>query len=338
MSHFFRVFLTLGCLAPFFSSTLAHAQAADVAKKLLEEAKTQKEAGKLSQACTLLDRAYEMDAKDGILYARADCRDEERKIAAAVNLYEAYLRSFSRMTGPSKKSHAERAATAEARLNELRPLVPMVKFVWAEAPPPETKIIVDKIEYSASTLDVRLPLEPGTHEIVVIFPGQPERRRTVTLAEGGSSIVDLSPVDPKTQEDPQKSGGKKNAGKSSTKGAKPKSKMDPWVIGGFVGVGLGAAGIIAGGITGGMAISEKKNVDAHCNDVQRCDKEGIAAADRFQTIGNISTATFVVGGIAGAVGATLLLVAYRSPASNTTAKLKTTVTPGNMFLGIDGTF
>ena len=334
MNHVHRAFLSIACLAPFFSSTLAHAQAADVAKKLLEEAKTQKEAGKLSQACTLLDRAYELDAKDGILFARADCRDQERKIVAAVSLYEAYLRSYSRMTGASKRSHAERAATAEARLTELRPLVPMVKFVWASPPPPETKIIVDQVEYSASTLDVRLPLEPGTHEIVVIFPGQPERPRTVTLAEGGSTIVDLTPVEAKTDEEPQKPGGKSNSPKSRPAGAKAKSQLDPSVIAGFAGVGLGAAGFIAGGITGGMAISEKKIVDANCNDVQRCNHEGLAAAKRFQTVGNVSTASIVAGGIFGAVGATLLLVAYRSPSSSSasTAKLNATVTPGNMFL------
>lgn len=338
MSHIHRAFLVLGCLAPFFSATSAHAQAADVAKKLLDEAKTLKDEGKLAEACPLLDRAYEMDAKDGLLFARADCRDQQRKIAAAVNLYEAYLRSFSRMTGPTKKSHADRAAAAEARVNELRPLVPMVKFVWAEPPPPETKIIVDKVEFRASTLDVRLPLEPGTHEIAVIFPGEPERLRTVTLAEGGSTIVDLTPIDAKT-DDPQKPTTKTNIPKSTKPKPASKSKVDPWAVGGFVGVGLGVVGVVAGSITGSMAISEKKTVDARCNDAKRCDPEGLAAAERFQTVGNLSTATFVAGGLFAGVGATLLLVAYRSPAApNATAKLKATITPGNMFLGIDGSF
>lgn len=330
--------LAIASIAPFFWATPAFAQAADLAKKLVAEAKTLKDAGKLSEACSTLDRAYEMDAKDGILFARADCRDQERKIAQAVNLYEAYLRSYGRMTGPTKKSHADRAASAEARLNELRPLVPMIKFVWAQQPPPETKIVVDKIEYHASTLDVRLPLEPGTHEIIVLLPGEPERRRTVTLAEGGSTIVDLTPLEAKPVEENKIEVVPRRTPLSKPK-APEKQKLDPWAVGGFVGVGVGGAGLIAGSILGGLAISDKKVVDKHCDAGKYCDPQGLDAAHHFQTVGNASTATFIVGGLFATVGATLLVLAYRSPTSpQSTAQVRAKVGPGMVQLGIDGAF
>ncbi|MBK9259814.1 MAG: tetratricopeptide repeat protein [Polyangiaceae bacterium] len=322
---------------PLFWSSTSHAQAADVARKLLEEAKRLKDAGKLPEACPLLDRAYEMDAKDGLLFARADCRDQERKIAAAVSLYEAYLRSYSRMTGATKNSHAGRATIAEARLNELRPLVPMIKFVWAEPPPPETKIIVDDIEFRASTLDVRLPLDPGTHEIVVLLPGEPERRRTITLAEGGSTIVDLTPLPPKSAESPKSKQGKSKSQNGTTPKPVAPSKVDPWKVGGFIGIGLGAAGIIAGSITGSMAIAEKRVVDANCTPEHRCNPTGLAAADRFQTVGNASTAAFIAGGVIAAVGTTLVVMAYRPAASSrANAQLRMTVSPS--YLGFEGAF
>lgn len=328
------------CAVSLGQASTAHAQAADVAKKLLDEAKRYNDAGDIPAACSLLDRAYQLDAKDGILYARADCRDREGKISAAVGLYEAYLRTFARMTGAQRQSHAQRASIAEARIKELGPLVPMVQFVWAEKPPEQAKIIVDGVEFPAMTLDAKLPLEPGTHEIIVKLPGEPERKRTVILAKGDSTIVDLSPLsdgalDPSKQ--PQK-GINGKSGADAGSGGK-KSAVDPWKVGGFIGLGLGVAGIAVGAITGGTALKEKGVVDAHCNGEHRCDKEGLAAADRFQTAGNISTATFIAGGVLASVGATLVVLAYRgSNGAKTTAHVRTSVGPSAVQIGIEGAF
>jgi hypothetical protein len=325
--------------APFFWSASSYAQAADVAKKLLDEAKRYNDAGDIAAACSLLDRAYQLDAKDGILYARADCRDREGKISAAVGIYDAYLRTFARMTGAQRQSHAQRASIAEARIKELGPLVPMVQFVWAEKPPEKTIIIVDGVEFPAMTLDAKLPLEPGTHEIIVKLPGEPERKRTVVLSKGGSTVVDLSPLSESALEalkQPQKG---INAKSGADKGSGKKGAADPWKIGGFVGLGLGAAGIVVGSITGGTALKEKGVVDAHCNGEHRCDKEGLAAVDRFQTAGNISTATFIAGGVLASVGATQVVLAYRgSGGAKTTARVRTTIGPTAAQIGIEGAF
>jgi hypothetical protein len=326
-------------MTPLIWSSMAHAQAADVAKKLLDEARRSNDAGNVSAACSLLDRAYQLDAKDGILYARADCRDREGKISAAVGLYEAYLRTFARMTGAPRQSHAERAAIAESRVKELGPLVPMVKFIWAEPPPAETKILIDGVEFPVVTLDAKLPLEPGPHEIIVKLPGEPERKRTVTLSKGDSTVVDLTPLSESALE--ALKGPKKTNVKVGP--VKPKSGAtggaDPWKIGGFVGVGLGVMGIVAGSVTGGMAIKEKKVVDAFCKDDHRCYPEGLAAADRFQTLGNISTVTFIAGGVLASVGATLLVVAYRGAGNGkTTANVRAIVGPGAVQVGIEGAF
>lgn len=336
----FSAFVFIVGAALLGRTSAAHAQAADVAQKLLDEAKRSNDAGDVPAACSLLDRAYQLDAKDGILYARADCRDREGKISAAVGLYDAYLRTFARMTGAQRQSHAPRATIAEARIKELGPLVPMVQFVWSEKPPAETKISIDGVEFPALTLDGKLPLEPGTHDIIIKLPGEPERKRTVVLSKGGSTVVDLTPLSESVVEAlkvPQKA----ITVKSSTVKPKPKASnpIDRWKIGGFVGVGLGVAGIVAGSVAGGTALKEKQVVDAHCNDEHRCDKEGLAAADRFQTAGNISTATLIAGGVLASVGATLVVIAYRgSVGAKTAVHVRTTVGPTAAQIGIEGAF
>ncbi len=336
----FRPMALVALAVPVFFSASAYAQAADVAQKLLDEAKRYNDAGDVAAACSLLDRAYQLDAKDGILYARADCRDREGKISAAVGLYDAYLRTFARMTGAQRQSHAPRASIAEARIKELGPLVPMVQFVWAEKPPADTKIVVDGVEFPAMTLDGKLPLEPGTHEIIVKLPGEPERKRTVILSRGGSTVVDLSPLSESAIEalkGPQKTiNVKSGVGKPKPKASNP---VDSSKIGGFVGLGLGVAGLVAGSVTGWTALKEKVIVDDHCNGERRCDKEGLAAVDRFQTVGNISTATFIAGGVLASVGATLLVVAYRgSGGAKTAVNVRTTVGPTAVQIGVEGAF
>lgn len=323
--------------ATFFWSSAAHAQASEIAKKLLDEAKQLREAGKISEACPLLDRSYEMDAKDGVLFARADCRDNERKIAAAVSLYEAYLRAYSRMTGTTKTNHSSRAAIAEGRIKDLKPLVPMVKFIWAEKPPADTQIRVDGVEYRASTLESKLPLEPGTHEIVVLLPGEKERRRTVTLAEGGSTVVDLTPLPP---QDPKKgpNGGPGHGPHFGGPRVEDKPKgVDPLKVGGFVGIGLGVAGIVVGSVLGVKANEEKKVVVERCNAQHQCDPTGLEAVDRMQSAGNTSTAAFIAAGVLTGVGVTLLVVARKNPAP-TTARLQMNVGLSEARLGIEGTF
>ncbi len=322
------------CAGVFVNANTALAQASVVADKLFRQAVDEMTAGKFSSACPLLDRSYQLDPKDGTLFTLGNCRDLEGKLTLAMGHYRAYLRVFEKMSGATRQKHQERASKAQARLTEIESVIPKVKFVWEAPPPPESKIIVDGVEFRADTLDVLLPLDPGTHEIIVQLPGEPDRKRTVTLAKGGSSIIDLTPAKP-GEEDPNGSGSGGNGGA----GAKKSKKVDPAKVGGYVGIGLGAAGIIAGGITGYMALVQKETVDARCDANYSCDVVGYAAVDRFRTLGTASTVSFIAGGVFAGVGITLLLVSRRTPvATGMDVRMRTVVLPGNANFSIEGAF
>lgn len=330
--------------AILIAPSLAYAQATDIATRLLEEAKQLNQEGKLAEACPLLDRSYVHDAKDGVLFARADCWDQVNKIAKAAQLYAAYFRAYNRMTGTTKDNHAERAAIAEKRIEELTPRIPTIKFIWADAPPPNTKIRVDGDEYPASTLESRLPLEPGPHEIVVQLPNEPERLRKVTLTEGNSTIVDLTPLPPQKTPDAISLDKLLAPDKLTTRpvAVKPRNVADSTVdvgkISGFVGLGLGAAGVVAGSIFGYWALQEKYTMDAHCDAQYTCDRTGMDASRRVVPLANTSTALFLTGGVVLGVGATLLIVAYRQPSHKASAALHVHVGPNQAQLGITGAF
>jgi hypothetical protein len=322
------------CSCMLVWSSESFGQAPAIAEKLFRQAVDYMTAGDFAGACPLLDRSYQLDPKDGTLFTLANCRDREEKLTVAMGHYRAYLRTFEKMTGALRQKHKERATTAETRIAEIDTVLPKVKFVWETPPAPESKIIVDGVEFRADTLDVLLPLDPGTHKIVVQLPGEPDRIRTVTLAKGDSTIIDLTPEKPKDPDTSSTNAGTANRAQI----AKPR-KVDPTKVAGFVGIGLGAAGLVTGGITGFLAIQQKRTVDERCTANYVCDAVGFAAVDRFRTMGNVSTVAFIAGGALVATGITLLVVSKRTPAATgANVHFVTAVVPGSASFSFEGAF
>jgi hypothetical protein len=66
--------------------------------------------------------------------------------------------------------------------------------------------------------------------------------------------------------------------------------------------GVGVIGLVVGLVGGGLAMSAKSDIEAHCSGTA-CDAEGKRAADRGQAFAAVSTVGFVLGalGIGGAI-------------------------------------
>jgi hypothetical protein len=86
-------------------------------------------------------------------------------------------------------------------------------------------------------------------------------------------------------------------------------------------------------------MSEKETVDARCGENFVCDDAGFAAVDRFRTFGNISTASFIVGGVLAGVGVTLVLVSSRAPThAGANVRVRTGFAPGIANFTVEGAF
>jgi hypothetical protein len=77
----------------------------------------------------------------------------------------------------------------------------------------------------------------------------------------------------------------------------------PWF---WVAGGIGAAGLVTGGITGALVFSKKSEIDDNCRRFD-CSREGKEAADSAQTLALVSTVGFAVGVVGCATAAVLLL-------------------------------
>src|SRR5690606_12049889 len=100
----------------------------------------------------------------------------------------------------------------------------------------------------------------------------------------------------------------------------------------WVGFGVGGAGLVVGGITGGLVLAEVGTLEDRCAG-RACPP---AEADRLadaRALAHASTGGFVVGGVGVAVGLTGLLSALTGPEEPLVAPL---VGPG--YLGAEGRF
>jgi hypothetical protein len=83
----------------------------------------------------------------------------------------------------------------------------------------------------------------------------------------------------------------------------------PWVA-----FGVGAAGLILGGVTGGLAMGAHSTLAGECPG-GTCPTDKQSDLDSYHLLGTLSTVGFAVGGVGVAAGVVLLLVQPKSDAA-----------------------
>jgi hypothetical protein len=105
----------------------------------------------------------------------------------------------------------------------------------------------------------------------------------------------------------------------------------------FVGFGVAGAGVIAGGITGLLAMSKSSDVEDQCNgDV--CPLSAEEDNDSATTLAHVSTISFAVAGAGAAVGVLGLLLSGSSDEPAASAGLTLEPIVGPTSLGVRGRF
>jgi hypothetical protein len=169
----------------------------------------------------------------------------------------------------------------------------------------EVKLIVDGTEVPKSAQEFPRKVDPGQHKVEVVALGYETVTRDVTIAEREEKLVEIAlvstgePVIPEPPPDTASGGG---------------FEMPVW---GWVGFGVGAAGFIVGGVTGGLSLAKSSDFDERCVDKVCGDAGDQNAPDEDEinsavTVAHVSTAGFVVGGVGLAVGMTAVIVGLSS--------------------------
>ncbi len=195
-------------------------------------------------------------------------------------------------------------------MEQLKQRIPRLT-IMVEAPPgPKVLAKVDEVPLPESVLGVEHFVDPGKRSVTG-WRGGEFVQETVDLAEGARTRIVLRFRGPTTASTPIAS--RIEHGRSATPtrdGTVPfLQRQRTW---GWIAVGAGAAGLTLGVITGIQVATEYGSLNDKCDRSRVCDVRYQSDVDAYRTQRTLSTVGFVVAGIAGAAGLTLLLTAPKT--------------------------
>jgi tetratricopeptide (TPR) repeat protein len=234
--------------------------------------------GDFTAALSSFEQAYQAVPNPVVLLSIAECQVRQGSYEAAVASLDRYL---------TERPQAPDRAQVEAQIGKLRE---KPAFVTVESTPPGAAIFVDDVDTGKKS-PADLELKPGTHAIELRVEGFKPDRRDVTLPIGGretlSIVLDLDrppPPTPVAEPTPPPAPTEEQDSAATRKAI--------WVA-----TGLAAAGLVTGGVLGGLALKSKKDFD---------DAPSEAKADKGERLALFADVGF---GVAVAAGVTALVLA-----------------------------
>jgi hypothetical protein len=246
-------------------------------------------AGNLDEACPKFVAAQKLDRTVGTALNMGECFERSGKTASAWSSFNEARQMAARQSDAQRADEAERRATQlEAILTRLLLTAP------SRGLPAGIEIQIDGQPLDAAVIGTAIPVDPGTHTVMV-RRADASSSTTVKAPRGPLTVtIELAaPVAP------------------AAPAAPPPPPASGWnaqrIAGVSIGV-MGLAGVVVGSIFGVQAISGKA-ADGHCDELNHCDSIGAPLRRDGIRAGNISTVTFLIGGLALAGGVTLIITA-----------------------------
>ena len=288
-----HVSVTAAALAALLSvSTLARAtpSAGDraEAKALAVDGRKALKDKRWSQAVVALKKAHRLDPSPALALDLAQAQIGGGKLLEASKTL-ARLAEGTESAPPARKARE----AAKKLLAELAPRLATIKVRVTGAANASVTLRIDAVEVEGGT---DLAIDPGDHTVSAAADDFIAAEKDVHVAEGEHArvalrLARLAPVAVAA------------AGVDTRTGSRAP---------GAVVTTLGAAGLLAGGIFGGLAFSATSSARANCVG-NVCSAAAIDDISRSRTYGNVSTAAFIGGGALALTGIVLLVVAPGGP-------------------------
>ena len=286
------------------SGSLARADTHDptAAEALFLAGRDAVQRGSYDVACPKFAESERLDPAAGTLINLADC---EEHVGSVAHAWEHWREAVDMLApgDPRLPAVKQRGVAIEKR-------VPHLTVRVGPGAPEGTTVTRDGIEVGVAALSLPLPADPGEHTVIAAAPGHRPASFKVTLVEGQTQEVVVSPGEaeapvekpappvvltplppPVVAEGPP---------------ASPRESHGTRTLG-FVLAGAGVASIGVGAVTGLLAIGDKNDLAKECYPAKVCSPAGADAASSGQTMATVSTVTFAVGLAAAAAGVYFVL-------------------------------
>jgi hypothetical protein len=268
--------------APALAAPTESGDARELARALADEGANAYAEADYQRALALFGRAYELVAAPTI--ALLEARTLVR-LGRWVEARAAYLRAAgANLTPDSPPPFREATRTAIAELAALTPRIPRVEVELSADSKryPALSVWLDDRRLSDEQLRRFVYVDPGRHSVELRGPGVKPAPVAFVLGEGQLKVVPIE-VHSEPVADPQRT----------------------W---GYVSLGTGAVGLVAGVTTGVLALNAHAEAERECpNNVCERGGAGEAALERFRTFRAISTVGYVLGAVGVGAGVSLLV-------------------------------
>jgi hypothetical protein len=280
------------------------------AAALYKQGVTLMEKGDFPAACPKFVESQRLDPALNTQIALAKCYDAGGKTASAWSSYRDLAFEFK------KAGNAAGEKAANDKKDELEKTLSRLQ-INATSDAPGLVIRRDNEEISKAILGTPVPVDPGKHTIEATAPGYQVWQTTVTIGKANDTQTVTIPG----------------------LVAAPKQSSSLRTIGYAVG-GVGVAGVVVGGVFGGLAASAKGKLTTDCpNNVcsTQASQDELASA---KTKALISTIGLAAGGALAATGVVLILVSpsTKKEEAPKAARFIPSVGPQGAGLTVLGTF
>ncbi|MBK8257054.1 MAG: hypothetical protein IPK82_30825 [Polyangiaceae bacterium] len=325
------LFRSLICVLPMLLTAWPGPAAAEdiaAAEALFDRGLADMKAGKYETGCTAIAESQRLDPRPGTLFTLATCESEWGKIASAVTRFGDYLTLYQTLPEAKKEIQGARPKIAAETRAKLLPLVPQLTLNLPPNAPQGVVVTRNGEVVSSATLGIALPVDPGEYTLTVKLTNGEVREQKVSLKQGEkkSITLDVGSATGAATAAPSSGLASPSTDGSGTSGR----RILTYTVG-----GVGAVGLVLGGVLGGMAAGQKGTIDAHCGaaagfaDETACDPIGLDAANTAKGLGTGSTVALSVGAVLAAAAVVLFVTEPRpAKASNPTGKATSTNQPG----------
>lgn len=263
------------------------AEALKHAREQFGQALALQTAGDWAGALTLLKEVAAVKSTPQVRFNMALCEERLGQLVAALGDYEL-------AAADARAEKADQVAEeVEHRLEALRQRIPKItvnRGSGAEA----AIIALDGVSLGDQVIGTPMPTDPGPHTLEARSPGFKPFRQSLRLAEQQSESVEIM-LEPEPPPPPEV----RSAAPPLPRGRSP--------VYGYVVGGVGVASLATAGVFFGLRVNKINQLDAACPKLQcpsTAQQSDIDAGKLYNALTNV---TLVVGAVALATGAVLVL-------------------------------
>jgi hypothetical protein len=293
MRHAFVSLAAVTTLA--LTAGAARAQSVDLetksaARKLATEGQKLFEAGNVAGALEKFNLADSLVPAPTLGLRAARCLALLGRLVEASERYLDVTRMQLDRNAPAVMRKAQAEALAEH--DKLVPTIPSLDVTVEGPTGAGVTVIIDAKPVPPALLGQKRPVDPGSHRVEAKRADTTVAREvTLKAGEAGQVVLKLPPLP-----------------------AKPKPPDTfPYRTVGFIGVGVGVAGALFGGINGILALTNEQSLVRQCGSDHVCPPSAWSQSSAYDLMRAFTTAGLIVGASGFAVGIPFLLAAPGPP-------------------------